>query len=142
MLCFCLCAVVRVAICLSFFFFQAEDGIRDHCVTGVQTCLFRSGGYPSFERLPAALRWKRRLQPLVPAMTPMGSAVLPERLTSRWQHFMSGNGRMDAAYRTQRGLFMPAEIERLAGPALRDRWTAAADRLADAESLLFDGAAS
>ena len=24
--------------CNSFFFFQAEDGIRDHCVTGVQTC--------------------------------------------------------------------------------------------------------
>src|SRR5438132_6063207 len=23
---------------LLFFFFQAEDGIRDHCVTGVQTC--------------------------------------------------------------------------------------------------------
>src|SRR5260221_7800531 len=23
---------------LSVFFFQAEDGIRDHCVTGVQTC--------------------------------------------------------------------------------------------------------
>src|SRR5215211_1290932 len=23
---------------LSLFFFQAEDGIRDHCVTGVQTC--------------------------------------------------------------------------------------------------------
>src|SRR5260221_3586006 len=23
---------------MSFFFFQAEDGIRDHCVTGVQTC--------------------------------------------------------------------------------------------------------
>src|SRR5438034_4893934 len=22
----------------SFFFFQAEDGIRDHCATGVQTC--------------------------------------------------------------------------------------------------------
>src|SRR5260221_614236 len=22
------------------FFFQAEDGIRDHCVTGVQTCAF------------------------------------------------------------------------------------------------------
>src|SRR5260221_10875903 len=29
-----------------FFFFQAEDGIRDHCVTGVQTCalpISRSG---------------------------------------------------------------------------------------------------
>src|SRR5260221_4031832 len=24
--------------CAFFFFFQAEDGIRDHCVTGVQTC--------------------------------------------------------------------------------------------------------
>src|SRR5438034_1704067 len=23
---------------MGFFFFQAEDGIRDHCVTGVQTC--------------------------------------------------------------------------------------------------------
>src|SRR5438034_11222293 len=26
----------RCTVC--FFFFQAEDGIRDHCVTGVQTC--------------------------------------------------------------------------------------------------------
>src|SRR5882672_12499351 len=30
------------------FFFQAEDGIRDHCVTGVQTCA-----------LPIWLRWAR-----------------------------------------------------------------------------------
>src|SRR5947207_7956763 len=29
-----------------FFFFQAEDGIRDHCVTGVQTCA-----------LPISLLW-------------------------------------------------------------------------------------
>src|SRR5687768_17835689 len=27
---------------LMFFFFQAEDGIRDVAVTGVQTCAFRS----------------------------------------------------------------------------------------------------
>ena len=27
-----------VCILFFFFFFQAEDGIRDHCVTGVQTC--------------------------------------------------------------------------------------------------------
>src|SRR5260221_9416097 len=27
----------HICLCL-FFFFQAEDGIRDHCVTGVQTC--------------------------------------------------------------------------------------------------------
>src|SRR5438132_2545618 len=32
--------MVEVVLCmlLVFFFFQAEDGIRDHCVTGVQTC--------------------------------------------------------------------------------------------------------
>src|SRR6266853_3342812 len=29
---------------LFFFFFQAEDGIRDLTVTGVQTCAFRSRG--------------------------------------------------------------------------------------------------
>src|SRR5215211_3880015 len=28
---------VLIVFCF-FFFFQAEDGIRDHCVTGVQTC--------------------------------------------------------------------------------------------------------
>src|ERR1039457_6689537 len=28
----------RLCICFFFFFFQAEDGIRDYKVTGVQTC--------------------------------------------------------------------------------------------------------
>src|SRR5690349_24508507 len=34
-------------MCVFFFFFQAEDGIRDLYVTGVQTCalpIFRAGG--------------------------------------------------------------------------------------------------
>jgi len=100
------------------------------------------GGYPSFRRLPAAMRWKEWMQPLVPVVTPLGSAVLPERLTERWKHFMSGNGRIDAAYRTQRGLYMPAEVERLAGPALRDRWAPTAERVAAAESALFGGAST
>src|SRR5437588_12648036 len=30
--------VALVHLIFFFFFFQAEDGIRDHCVTGVQTC--------------------------------------------------------------------------------------------------------
>src|SRR5260364_390618 len=34
--------IVCVSIFCSFFFFQAEDGIRDDLVTGVQTLLFRS----------------------------------------------------------------------------------------------------
>ena len=100
------------------------------------------GGYPSFRRLPAALRMKRRLTPVMPAVRPAVAAVLPERLTERWHHFMSGNGRIDAAYRTQRGLFMPAELERVAGPALRDQWAVAAPRLKAAESTLFAGEAT
>src|SRR2546427_7861905 len=35
MISFLLCAIL---VTLSFFFFQAEDGIRDLTVTGVQTC--------------------------------------------------------------------------------------------------------
>src|SRR5256885_5158338 len=31
-------SIIRVASYLYFFFFQAEDGIRDYKVTGVQTC--------------------------------------------------------------------------------------------------------
>src|SRR5438034_6095853 len=37
MLSFCV-LVISLFLFLFFFFFQAEDGIRDHCVTGVQTC--------------------------------------------------------------------------------------------------------
>src|SRR5437588_5933318 len=33
------------------FFFQAEDGIRDHCVTGVQTCAL-----PIFRRVAVGYR--------------------------------------------------------------------------------------
>src|SRR5260221_1790884 len=32
------CVYCSLFFCFFFFFFQAEDGIRDHCVTGVQTC--------------------------------------------------------------------------------------------------------
>src|SRR4051794_35179639 len=116
--------------------------------TGIKAVLSGSGGdelfggYPSFRRLPAAMRWKKRTSSLRPALTPIVSSLLPERLTPRWQHFMDGNGRMDAAYRTQRGLFMPAEIEELAGPALRDRWQTTAARVASAEAALFRGTAS
>ena len=36
---------------LFFFFFQAEDGIRDHCVTGVQTCALPIFSDPSHGRV-------------------------------------------------------------------------------------------
>src|SRR6266511_551272 len=37
-MCFLLVCIIQVVLLLSFFFFQAEDGIRDFHVTGVQTC--------------------------------------------------------------------------------------------------------
>src|SRR5947207_14253252 len=37
------------------FFFQAEDGIRDHCVTGVQTCALRSKSAPRHEQITVDL---------------------------------------------------------------------------------------
>src|SRR5476649_2878378 len=45
-------------MCLIFlFFFQAEDGIRDHCVTGVQTCAL-----PIFA-IALRNRWRRQQLP-------------------------------------------------------------------------------
>src|SRR5437588_6483051 len=34
---------------VSRFFFQAEDGIRDHCVTGVQTCALPISGWSTIQ---------------------------------------------------------------------------------------------
>src|SRR2546429_1306295 len=41
--------LTQLTVRISFFFFQAEDGIRDVAVTGVQTCalpILRAGGRP------------------------------------------------------------------------------------------------
>src|SRR2546425_7102140 len=44
-------------VLLSFFFFQAEDGIRDKLVTGVQTCALPISDRPrATRRVPAAPR--------------------------------------------------------------------------------------
>src|SRR5260221_533189 len=47
--------------CVPIFFFQAEDGIRDHCVTGVQTCALPISslrvdlGFASLKNCPKSL---------------------------------------------------------------------------------------
>src|SRR5699024_12875920 len=49
-----------------FFFFQAEDGIRDRNVTGVQTCalpIFLTVGTPRSRRITAARRRTGNLDP-------------------------------------------------------------------------------
>src|SRR2546430_11855384 len=51
-------ALVGVAVVgVAFFFFQAEDGIRDLTVTGVQTCALPI--YPYRRRLPHAQTYVR-----------------------------------------------------------------------------------
>src|SRR5260370_17706862 len=54
---------------LYFFFFQAEDGIRDSSVTGVQTCAFRS---------PDAVALATSFFAFSPLLLVYGQAVQPD----------------------------------------------------------------
>jgi asparagine synthase (glutamine-hydrolysing) len=129
------------------------DGINSFYVsravaaTGVKAVLSGTGGdelfggYPSFRRLPMASRAKRRLGPVFPALSPLVGVALPRKLAARWREFAAGNGQMSAAYRAQRGLFMPADLAAIAGPALCDgpRSGSPAARLSEAETRIFGG---
>src|SRR5215204_7330804 len=65
-----------------FFFFQAEDGIRDHCVTGVQTCALPIS--MTWTRLPNRAKAWASSQPIGPApMTPRrGGNSVNEKIVS------------------------------------------------------------
>src|SRR5205807_4928475 len=56
----CICSGLRVVcvFCVFFFFFQAEDGIRDYKVTGVQTCAL-----PIWRRARSSEPWTRQARP-------------------------------------------------------------------------------
>src|SRR5438270_13859239 len=63
-------------MCLCFFFFQAEDGIRDLTVTGVQTCALPIFG----EEGPAAQVWRDGRDAVTPEReAELGLAVQPRR---------------------------------------------------------------
>ena len=127
------------------------DGVNSYYVsravaeTGVKAVLSGTGGdelfggYPSFRRIPAALRAKRFAGPLLRFGSPLVGAALPPRLKPRWEHFAATNGNLAEVYRTQRGLFLRSEIAHVAGPALLDRavWSDAWTRLNDAEASLL-----
>jgi len=102
------------------------------------------GGYPSFSRLPRAMRAKRAAGPLWPVIGAAGRGVLPQRLRTRWNHFTQSNGSWTEAYRVQRGFFLPQEIGALAGPALREPaiWADARDGLERAEHACLEPAGS
>src|SRR5438034_10993984 len=86
-----------------YFFFQAEDGIRDHCVTGVQTCalpISDAGGTrrPARQPGPEGLRAGRLVPP-----------------ASEWW-CRAGRGRPAA------GVGSCRSEERRVGKEWRDRW--------------------
>src|SRR5207247_8291885 len=57
--CFCLCLYASSLSMCFFFFFQAEDGIRDPLVTGVQTCALPISRQLCTERTSASTRLRR-----------------------------------------------------------------------------------
>src|SRR5947207_11074918 len=67
-----------MVLLLFFFFFQAEDGIRDHCVTGVQTCALPISKSIS-QSSPTFCRWMRacRRDTLGESRTIVFAAVRP-----------------------------------------------------------------
>src|SRR5207237_6865004 len=74
--------------CRSFFFFQAEDGIRDSSVTGVQTCALpiSQGGGRGRQVRPADAWERHHLQVVSPSVSrpnlPASTAALSARLES------------------------------------------------------------
>src|SRR5438034_2043723 len=88
-----------------FFFFQAEDGIRDHCVTGVQTCALPiyEGDEVVVKKVPARGEWIR----LTGSDIRAGVEVLPAGLRLRPQDTRSeerrvGKERGDRSWRHSR----------------------------------------
>jgi asparagine synthase (glutamine-hydrolysing) len=92
------------------------------------------GGYPSFERLPAALSLSRVLGPAMPMTRAVAAVALPAWRAAKWRHF-AADPDIDQGYRALRGFFMPEEVPALLGPALSDSAvrTAAAATLASVE---------
>src|SRR5215204_6606218 len=87
-----------------FFFFQAEDGIRDHCVTGVQTCALPISNDGGADVVRVTNRWQDT--------RPGG----PRRLAQR-QFF---EPRLDVVWRTV--MTEPAPPTKTSTASLRRSW--------------------
>src|SRR5260221_4376238 len=99
--------------CRAFlFFFQAEDGIRDHCVTGVQTCALPISRLPAGELRKASQRNTRRAAPSSSKIAPTWGPGDPVRWKGR-----------AAAYRRDVGDGEHRSEERRVGKECRSRWS-------------------
>src|SRR5262245_37456156 len=77
------------------------------------------GGYPSFQRIPAAMRTARWLSPVLP-VTVIAAAAVSDWRARKLQHFATAPDAA-SAYRAVRGNFMPEEWPKLLGPAFDGR---------------------
>src|SRR5260370_31518354 len=106
-----------------FFFFQAEDGIRDSSVTGVQTCALPISGGRSLDRINKQLR-------LYALDFPEGKGFFHEELVYSIEGSPSGT-----AFRTMKPLTLQSPFagwldspiarseERRVGKECRSRWS-------------------
>src|SRR5256886_4681400 len=87
----CVCVYGRF---MFFFFFQAEDGIRDLTVTGVQTCalpICSQPRSPTYEMREASTRWVpisivRQVPNLNPSLETSSDVVLARMSRARGPH--------------------------------------------------------
>src|SRR5690625_5974232 len=92
-------SIILMIMCLisSLFFFQAEDGIRDGHVTGVQTCAL-----PISARLPAPRCFQGHLRAAelssYPEFVLLGSTPVPDH----WAVGCAGAGRLRAGHALHR----------------------------------------
>jgi len=97
------------------------------------------GGYPSFQRIPAAMRTARWLSPVLP-VTVLAASAVPDWRARKLQHF-AGSADAASAYRAVRGNFMPEEWSRLLGPAFDTRTRREArETLSEIEARMFHDA--
>ena len=84
------------------------------------------GGYPSFRRVPRAMRWIHRAGPAALWSARLLSAPLPAGRAARWRQAAGSGSAPLELYRSLRGFFMPDELNGMLGPRLRDDADAAA----------------
>src|SRR5260221_1991735 len=92
-----------------FFFFQAEDGIRDHCVTGVQTCA-----------LPIC---QFRVTRLVFVMAPHENKPCDSKLAAPLAGKITVARLVTAFIGTEKGRGFHRSEERRVGKECRSRWS-------------------
>jgi asparagine synthase (glutamine-hydrolysing) len=96
------------------------------------------GGYPSFRRIPSAIRTAKWLAPVLP-VTAFAASALSDWRARKLQHFAGGPGPA-SAYRAVRGSFMPEEWAGLLGRAFDgETGRDARETLARVEARTFGG---